>query len=52
MENSQGQNYDDGLEDEDGAVGGGEEFVHSRNIDDRTLKEWAEDRTSWTKSIR
>eukprot|EP00092_Neocalanus_flemingeri_P007708 GFUD01008324.1.p1 GENE.GFUD01008324.1~~GFUD01008324.1.p1 ORF type:complete len:446 (+),score=143.38 GFUD01008324.1:75-1412(+) len=37
------------------AVGGdavvGDVFVNTRNIDDRTLKEWTEDRTSWTKSI-
>ena len=43
---------DAGLSD---AIGGAVEpdvFRNSRNIDDSTLKEWAEDRSSWTKSIR
>jgi hypothetical protein len=51
MEESE-ENNDDGLEDASGGVMVGEVFVNTRNIDDSTLKEWAEDRASWTKSIR
>jgi len=45
------ENKDDGLGDASGEDTLGDIYVNTRNIDDVTLKEWAEDRTSWTKSI-
>jgi len=42
---------DAGLGDATGGAVEPDVFRNSRNIDDSTLKEWAEDRSSWTKSI-